>query len=245
MNDIQIQPGKKFRSIAINPHHQRLVISRVHDVVSKHCEIEKERVKQRRRKREIVQARQLCMYFSHKFTKASLKNIGEYYGGFDHTTVIHSCSTVENLMDTEEDYKALADKIEQELFHILLYEHLVVTRQEYIEELSYFPEGLKEILDVINLDYMASHDPRETKEQLAQYDISLGSAMFYHSKVSLEEFANAMKTPYIRSSFIMYALEQMFPDTYESITHMELRGPICEDKGRHWMRLYREFIGMI
>lgn len=67
------------------------------------------------RKRNIVQARQLSMYFSKKYTKAPLITIGEQCGGKDHATVIHSLKTVTNLFDTDKQFHAIADKIEQTL----------------------------------------------------------------------------------------------------------------------------------
>lgn len=67
------------------------------------------------RKRNVVQARQLSMYFAKKYTKASLIVIGEQCGGKDHATVIHSLKTVTNLLDTDKQFCAIADKIEQTL----------------------------------------------------------------------------------------------------------------------------------
>ena len=67
------------------------------------------------RKRNIVQARQLSMYFSKKYTKAPLITIGEQCGGKDHATVIHALKTVANLLDTNKQFRAIADKIEQTL----------------------------------------------------------------------------------------------------------------------------------
>ncbi len=54
------------------------------------------------RKREIVQARQIAMYFAKQFTQHSLKNIGLHFGGRDHSTVIHATQSVENQIDTDE-----------------------------------------------------------------------------------------------------------------------------------------------
>ena len=64
------------------------------------------------RKRNVVQARQLSMHFAKKYTKASLNVIGEQCGGKDHATVIHSLKTVANLLETDKQFKSVADKIE-------------------------------------------------------------------------------------------------------------------------------------
>jgi chromosomal replication initiator protein len=51
------------------------------------------------------------MYFAKKLTKHSLKAIGDYFGGRDHSTVIHSCQTVEDLMETDRRFKGFVDDI--------------------------------------------------------------------------------------------------------------------------------------
>jgi len=61
-------------------------------------------LKQKRRFRTAVKARQLCMYFMVE-RKITLKAIGAFMGGFDHTTVIHSKDTVNDLKDSDTDYK--------------------------------------------------------------------------------------------------------------------------------------------
>lgn len=80
------------------------------------------RVKSKGRKREVVQCRQIGMYYMVKFKVGALKAIGDIYGGFDHTTVIHSCRTVEDLMATDARYKenvaAIGMKIELSLLEI-------------------------------------------------------------------------------------------------------------------------------
>ncbi len=67
------------------------------------------------RKREIVQARQIAMYFSKSLTKSSLSTIGSIIGGKDHATVLHACKTVNNLMDTDKRFKSQIDDIERRL----------------------------------------------------------------------------------------------------------------------------------
>jgi chromosomal replication initiator protein len=67
------------------------------------------------RKREIVQARQLAMYFSKKLTKASLATIGLHCGNKDHATVLHACRTVNNLQETDKQFKGYIDELEKKI----------------------------------------------------------------------------------------------------------------------------------
>lgn len=72
----------------------------IRDVVCHVTGISYDRVLKKSRKREVVVARQLICYWSRAMTKFSLKEIGLLIGGKDHTTVIHSCNAVNNLLKT-------------------------------------------------------------------------------------------------------------------------------------------------
>lgn len=84
---------------------EKITIELIQKEVCDRFEVHYERLLQKTRKREIVQARQVTMYLAKMFTANSLKAIGEHFGGRDHTTVIHSCQTVKDLMDTNSDFK--------------------------------------------------------------------------------------------------------------------------------------------
>jgi chromosomal replication initiator protein len=57
------------------------------------------------RKREIVIARQVSMYYIKENTRLSLANIGAYFLR-DHATVMHACKTVNNLRDTDRKFRS-------------------------------------------------------------------------------------------------------------------------------------------
>lgn len=65
----------------------------------------------KRRNRSIARPRQMAMCLSKELTNHSLPEIGTYYGGRDHTTVLHACRTISDLRksntDIEEDYQNL------------------------------------------------------------------------------------------------------------------------------------------
>jgi chromosomal replication initiator protein len=75
---------------------QEVTINSIQRIVCEYYSITTDMIKSTSRKRKVVQARQITMYFGKKLTKLSLKNIGEFMGGRDHSTVIHSCQIVDN-----------------------------------------------------------------------------------------------------------------------------------------------------
>lgn len=74
--------------------------------VSDYYKIPIELVESNTRKQEVALARQMSMYLTKKFTKLSLKNIGAGFGNRDHSTVLHSCTTINNYLDTDRKVKA-------------------------------------------------------------------------------------------------------------------------------------------
>jgi chromosomal replication initiator protein len=77
--------------------------------------IDEDRVRGKTRKREVVRARQIAMYFCKKLTQNSLKTIGLHFGGRDHSTVIHANNTVEDQMETDEQFKSTVEEIGRKL----------------------------------------------------------------------------------------------------------------------------------
>jgi chromosomal replication initiator protein len=84
-------------------------------VVCDYFDLEIEILKSKTRKREVVQARQIAMFFSKKLTKSSLANIGAHCGGKDHATVLHACRTVNNLSETDKQFKTYLTDLEKKL----------------------------------------------------------------------------------------------------------------------------------
>jgi len=90
-------------------------IDYIQKVVSDYFNMPVEIMKSKTRKREIVQARQISMYFSKKLTKSSLASIGMQCGGKDHATVLHACKTVNNLQDTDKHFRKYIIDLDKKL----------------------------------------------------------------------------------------------------------------------------------
>lgn len=92
---------------------KELSIDYIQDVVCSYFNIHSDQLRSKTRKREIVQSRQIAMYFAKSLTKASLASIGAKIGGKDHATVLHACKTVNNLIETDKRFKMYIDDIEK------------------------------------------------------------------------------------------------------------------------------------
>ena len=90
-------------------------IEYIQKVVCDYFDLPIEMLKSKTRKREVVQARQISMYFSKKMTKSSLANIGAHCGGKDHATVLHACRTVVNLSETDKQFRNYLEELEKKL----------------------------------------------------------------------------------------------------------------------------------
>ena len=96
-------------------------------VICYHFRIDKWKIQQVTRLREIVKVRQLCHAMSKLYTKASLAKIGLRFGRKDHATVLHSIKVVNNLRDTNLEYRGIyygiREKIEKRIYLIETGEH--------------------------------------------------------------------------------------------------------------------------
>lgn len=90
-------------------------IDYIQKVVSDYFDLPIELLKSKTRKREVVQARQIAMFFSKKMTKSSLANIGAHCGGKDHATVLHACRTVNDLRETDKRFRGYLEDLEKKL----------------------------------------------------------------------------------------------------------------------------------
>ena len=65
------------------------------------------------RRRAVVTARGVAMYLARNLTASSLKQIGQYFGGRDHTTVSHGCRTTEMRLQSEPDVRHAVLKLQE------------------------------------------------------------------------------------------------------------------------------------
>jgi chromosomal replication initiator protein len=103
--EIDLALAKSIMKNIVKDIETEVGIDFIQKTVSDYFDIKLDDLKAKTRKKEIVTARQVAMYFSKEFTNHSLKSIGYHFGGRDHSTVIHAVQTVNDLMETDPSIK--------------------------------------------------------------------------------------------------------------------------------------------
>jgi chromosomal replication initiator protein len=100
----------------IIPASERLVsIQQIIDVVIKFYNVRLADLQSKKRHKSIALPRQVCMYIARSKTRYSLEEIGGYFGGRDHTTVMHAIRTVTDQRNTNPQFATQLERIEAAL----------------------------------------------------------------------------------------------------------------------------------
>lgn len=110
---INIDLAKKVIGNIVKVSDKQITIQSIRDVVCEYFHISPDNLQSTSRKREIVQARQIAMYFAKQFTQDSLATIGNVIGKRNHATVLHACKAVKDLIDTDKSFRYSVEEIEK------------------------------------------------------------------------------------------------------------------------------------
>ncbi|SKC23787.1 chromosomal replication initiator protein [Alkalitalea saponilacus] len=114
-DEISLETAKSVVDKLVRKSQRELSVDFIQKTVCKYYGLDPESLQSKTRKREIVQARQIAMYFSKNLTNSSLSAIGSKIGKKDHATVLHACKTITNLIETDRDFKSQIREIESQL----------------------------------------------------------------------------------------------------------------------------------
>jgi chromosomal replication initiator protein len=112
---VTIDLARKMIDKFVKNTAKEVSIDYIQKVVCDYFDMPIELMKSKTRKREVVQARQIAMYFAKKMTKSSLASIGMTCGGKDHATVLHACRTVNNLAETDKSFRVYLEELDKKL----------------------------------------------------------------------------------------------------------------------------------
>ncbi|NBB99722.1 MAG: chromosomal replication initiator protein DnaA [Bacteroidetes bacterium] len=109
--EIDLPLAKEVLRDLISDTRVNLTIEEIQRIVCNYFNIEEDLVRARTRKREVVEARKVAMYFCKELTQHSLKTIGLHFGGRDHSTVIHANRSVEDRLDTDPQFEDVVEEV--------------------------------------------------------------------------------------------------------------------------------------
>ncbi|WP_353480594.1 chromosomal replication initiator protein DnaA [Haliscomenobacter sp.] len=113
--EIDIDLAKEVVRNFVTEINKEITVEFIQKLVADHFKVPVETLNGKTRKRSIVIARQLSMYLAKNMTDRSLKALGEVFGGRDHSTVIYSCRTVQDLMETDPFFKETVSDLEKKI----------------------------------------------------------------------------------------------------------------------------------
>ena len=111
-SNIDLRLAERIIKRAVKVDDHPLTIDDILEKVCGHFRVEQRHVFSKSRKREYVQARQVSMYLAQKYTKMPAGRIGQLIGNRDHSTVIHSCNTIEKRLKIDKAFSAELSSIE-------------------------------------------------------------------------------------------------------------------------------------
>lgn len=113
--EVTLDLASKVLSTSVNIERKQITIDLIKEKVCAFYNMDVQLLQAKCRKREIVQARQISMYLSKKYTESSLQRIGSELGKKDHATVLHACKTIADLIEIDKTVKANVQEIEETL----------------------------------------------------------------------------------------------------------------------------------
>jgi len=110
--NVDMRLAERVVKRAVKVDNKPLTVDDILEKVCNHYNVSQQNVFSKSRKRDYVMVRQISMYLAQKYTKMPASRIGQLIGGRDHSTVIHSCSTVEQRLKVDKSFSAELSSIE-------------------------------------------------------------------------------------------------------------------------------------
>ncbi|HPN37181.1 MAG TPA: chromosomal replication initiator protein DnaA [Melioribacteraceae bacterium] len=113
--EIEMNLVKKIVKDVSTTKQVNVSIDQITKAVCEYLKVEENKVREKNRRKEVVMARQIAMYLAKEITKSSLKTIGLHFGGRDHSTVIHSCDSVTQMIMEDHTIKEIVDTLKNKI----------------------------------------------------------------------------------------------------------------------------------
>lgn len=109
--EMSVGLAKEVLKGLISPENKKITIDLIQGVVADFFSIKVADMKTKKRTRSIVYPRQLAMYLVRELTDHSLPDIGSFFGGKDHTTVLHACDKINRELGEKEETRSVVGRL--------------------------------------------------------------------------------------------------------------------------------------
>jgi chromosomal replication initiator protein len=110
-SEISVDMVKDVLKDMIREGEKKITIDMIQKRVCEYFDIKASDMKAKKRSRGIAYPRQIAMYLARQLTDYSLPEIGEYFGGRDHTTVMHACDKIQKDLKVKSGLAELVDRL--------------------------------------------------------------------------------------------------------------------------------------
>ena len=108
-SEITVDLAKEVLRDAMDEEEKRVTIDLIQKKVAEHFDIRMSDMRAKKRTQAIAYPRQVAMYLVRDLTEHSLPVIGEYFGGRDHTTILHAYNIIKGQIKKDRKLKKMLD----------------------------------------------------------------------------------------------------------------------------------------
>lgn len=113
--DISVEFARETLKHFLSKNTTTLTVETIQKEVAAYFNVKVSDLKSARRHKTIARPRQIAMFLSRKLTSCSFPEIGQRFGGKDHSTVISACRKIEQLVDKDLSTRTIVETLERQL----------------------------------------------------------------------------------------------------------------------------------
>ena len=107
--------AKQELRLAAAEEGAQITVESIQETVAKHFQIKVQDLKSANRAKSVALPRQIAMYLIRKYTRMGFKEIGNSFGGKDHSTILHACNKIEKNSKKDAGLKTTVESIQNQL----------------------------------------------------------------------------------------------------------------------------------
>jgi len=110
--EISLEMAKHELKTAIPEESTHYTVESIQGAVARHFHIKVQDLRSTSKARKVALPRQIAMYLMRKYTELGLVEIGEYFGGKNHTTIMYACEKIEAELETNGEIREAVESIQ-------------------------------------------------------------------------------------------------------------------------------------